>query len=230
MEQSEFGRRSQARISTLAKSTRNIAVKRNALGQNLICLYLATVECLGASLRASHWESGESLCWEGMGAQPLLCQQLQNTSPDLIAGLTNCLDPLSLGVGQRPIITSETRNVGAFISAAHCDQQFGLLGQFCCELLRPGVAEIDSDLTHHRHNDRMNMLRWLGSGRDATRQFWVGKLVEECSRHLRTSCIVNAGKDKGTHLWSNSFVKRDLLMPDLINFLLYGELAESRER
>jgi hypothetical protein len=38
---------------------------------------------------------------------------------------------------------------------------------------------------------------------------------------------VNAGKDKSTHLWSNSYVRRDLLMPDLIDFLLYGKLAES---
>ena len=41
MLQSEFGRKSQARISTAAKSTRNIAVQRNALDQNLIFFYLA---------------------------------------------------------------------------------------------------------------------------------------------------------------------------------------------
>jgi hypothetical protein len=42
MLQSEFGRKSQARTSAAAKSTRNIAVQRNALDQKLIFYYLAT--------------------------------------------------------------------------------------------------------------------------------------------------------------------------------------------
>src|SRR6266851_3660415 len=41
MLQSEFGRKSQARTSVAAKSTRNIAVQRNALDQKLIFYYLA---------------------------------------------------------------------------------------------------------------------------------------------------------------------------------------------
>jgi hypothetical protein len=126
-----------------------------------------------------------------MIAQPLLRQQLQNTSLDLVASLPYRFDPLPFGIGQGPIVSPETGNVIAFIPTTDRDQHLGILSQLCSQFLGLCIAKVNSHLAHCVYNDRMYTLGGMSPSRDAVRQFWIGKLVEEGSRHLRAAGVVN---------------------------------------
>ena len=59
--------------------------------------------------------------------------------------------------------------------------------------------EIDANLAHYIHHNRMNALCGLCASGDALSLRRVGKLIEKCGRHLRTPGVVNTGKDEGPH-------------------------------
>ena len=59
---------------------------------------------------------------------------MQDSLLDFVASLTHGFYSLSFGIGKRPVVAPETENVRTFISAAHRDEQFGILRQLCREI------------------------------------------------------------------------------------------------
>ena len=74
--------------------------------------------------------------------------------------------------------------------------------QILGQLLRFRVPQVNTNFEHGFHNHRMNLLRRLSSGGNCNCPFWIGKLVKECSRHLRTSCVVYTREDYFLHVAS----------------------------
>ena len=59
------------------------------------------------------------------------------------------LNRQSLRVLQWPIVSTQTGNIRALVAASHCDKELRLSRLVIGQLLRLGVAEIDSDFLHY---------------------------------------------------------------------------------
>ena len=90
----------------------------------------------------------------------------------------------TLWIAKRPIITSQTWNIRAFISASHRDEKLRLLRQLFRKLLRPCMAQVDADLLHYSQHLRMNAFAWFRARRYSRSLQRICQMVEECGSHL----------------------------------------------
>src|ERR1700724_1486427 len=97
-------------------------------------------------------------------ADSLDLDQMFHPRCDLVANAADGLQVLAFGIGQRPVLAFEARNIGAFVAAAHGNQHLGAAGQICRQLLRPSGREIDADLQHDLYHHRMDVSAGFGSG------------------------------------------------------------------
>jgi hypothetical protein len=103
---------------------------------------------------------------------------------DVVAYHPDFLNRQSLWVPEWPIVSPQTRNVGALIAASHGDEELRFACQVIGQLLRLGIAEVDTRLLHDGKNLWMHSQSWLGACRDSFSLGSVSKLVEESSGHL----------------------------------------------
>lgn len=128
-----------------------------------------------------------------------LADHLHHTALYLVAYLSHLIDGQTFRIGERPVVAAEPWNEGAFLAAAHGDQELGTLREFERQLLWLCVREIDADLVHDCQHFGVNTRAGLCSGRDSVRFGRIGKVVEERCRHLGAASIMNAGEDIGLH-------------------------------
>lgn len=130
---------------------------------------------------------------------PLGNQQSHHPFPDVVADLPNALDGLALWIGERPVLALESGHVGTGIATTHRDDEVGTPGEPLGEFLRLRRRQVDSNLAHDVNNFRVDVLSGLGTCRDCARGLGRSRGIEERRRHLRTTGVVNAGKDNGLH-------------------------------
>ena len=68
-----------------------------------------------------------------LGADGIGLEEGLNTLPDSVSNLPNPLNRLAFRVWKRPIISSKTRYVGAFIPTSHGDEKLGVFSQLRCQ-------------------------------------------------------------------------------------------------
>jgi hypothetical protein len=112
------------------------------------------------------------------------CEERVDLVSDLVSYAPDFLKRQSFRIAKWPIIPPQAGDIRALIATAHRNEQVCILRQFFGQLLRPGVAEVDTDLPHDGQNFGMDPRTRLGSGRDGLCFLTLGKLVEESSRHL----------------------------------------------
>ncbi len=131
--------------------------------------------------------------------ETLLADQRLHSVTDFIPNCANFLYRLTLWIAERPVVATKTWYIGTLIATAHCDEELGVTGQFLCQFLGLGVAQVDSNLLHDREYLRMDAKARIRSRRDGLSVLAIGKLVEEGSCHLRSACVMNAGKNDLIH-------------------------------
>ena len=145
---------------------------------------------------------------------PLTFKQRFHSLFDLISDGPDFLNGLPFWIEERPIVTAEPRYIRTFIAAAHGDEKLRVPRQVVCQLLRLGVAEVNSNLLHGRKNLWLNTQFWVSSRRYGYSFLWISKLIEKCGRHLRTACIMNTGKNHFNHGFPSCLLLTERLPQD----------------
>jgi hypothetical protein len=113
-----------------------------------------------------------------------ILEERLHSALDVVAYYPDFLNRQSLRVPKWPIVSAQTRNVGALIAASHGDEELRFACQVTGQLLRLSIAEVDTRLLHDGKNLWMHSQSWLGACRDSFGLGSVSKLVEESSGHL----------------------------------------------
>src|SRR5258708_33728465 len=131
-------------------------------------------------------------------SQPLLSRRartfrLNRLSPVPAAGINQCLHARSnflanrthflewaiLGIGKRPIVALDARNVRALVATTQRDQKRGIAGEVLGKTLRTIPTHVHSDLSHRFDDGRVNAIAWLSPRRHGPCARHICHLVEE---------------------------------------------------
>jgi hypothetical protein len=110
----------------------------------------------------------------------------------VVANRADPTERLALRILERPVIAPHAWNVRALVATTHRDQQLRLSREIRGEPPRPHAAQVDPFLPHDCDDLWMNALPWIRSGRKRLGLRGIRQLVEQCSRHLRATGIMNA--------------------------------------
>ncbi len=126
-------------------------------------------------------------------------EQVLDAGADLVADEADFFGGASFGVGEGPVVAEEAGDVRAVVSAAHGDEEVGVLGEFGGELAGVGAGEVEADLLHDGEDFGVDAGAGVGSGGDGVSPGGVGELIEEGGGHLGAAGVVDAGEDHGVH-------------------------------
>lgn len=115
---------------------------------------------------------------------------------DLVPDRAHRLDALAGGVVELPVLVPLAGEEGALVAAAHRDDHVGLLDGFGGEDLRLLGGDVDAELRHRGHGDRVDLVRGLGAGGQDLDPV-AGQVAEEARGHLRAPGVVDADEQDG---------------------------------
>ena len=124
---------------------------------------------------------------------------------DLVANPTHCLDVLTGGILELPVLISLARVDRAGVAAAHRDHRVGGAHELVIERLRELLPEVDAYLRHRFDRGRVDLFGRIRAGGSDVHAA-VGELVQQSRRHLAASRVVDAHEQDLGHVLGDLLV------------------------
>jgi hypothetical protein len=136
-------------------------------------------------------------------AQTFRFDQLSNSITDIVTYGSHFFQRTRFGVRQRPVTAAQAWDIRTLVTTPHRDEHLRSFGELCRKLLRLRIGQVNINLVHYVHHDRVDTVTGLSASGDAAGFRWVCNLIEKGGRHLGSPSIMDTGKDIGLQSFSS---------------------------